>query len=260
MIRRVIRFFALHARCLSAWPWLLLVVAGSAWAQNLAVAVDSSLQPVMLVVAKDFEAARPGVKVQWQLGAPGDLLDQMARGKPADVWLGTDAEMSASGLLRKLLLPNPRSAFASNRLVLVEPVSGKPPLQRLSDLAQPEVQRVAMGQVAIEPAGRYARQAIDGQRLWPLVQRKVVFVGDVHEVLRLVATGEVDAGIVYATDANAAAQQVRVVQALQTGTPITHLAHVALGSQQAALAEAFVVYLRSPWAQAVLKDAGFGQP
>ena len=260
MIRRTIRFIARHARSPSVWPWVLLFAAGSAWAQNLVVAVDSSLQPVMLVVARDFEAARSGVKVQWQVGAPGDLLDQMARGKPADVWLGTDTEMSASGLLRKLLLPNPRGAFASNRLVLIEPVSGKPPLQRLSDLAQPEVQRVAMGQVAVEPAGRYARQAIDGQRLWPLVQRKVVSAGDVRQVLKLVATGEVDAGFVYGTDAAEAVQRVRVVQMLQTSAPIAHQAHVAAASRQAALAEAFVAHLRGPAAQAALKAAGFGPP
>jgi molybdate transport system substrate-binding protein len=214
----------------------------------------------MQVVAKAFEAGRPGVKVQWQIGAPGALLDTIARGEPVDVWLGTDADISASGLLRKLLLPNPRAVFASNRLVLIAPVSSEPPVQRLSDLAQPQVQRVAMGQVAVEPAGRYARQAIDGQRLWPLVQQKVVFASDVREVLRLVATGEVDAGFVYATDATAAAQQVRVVQPLQISAPINHRAHVAVASPQAALADAFVVHLRGPAAQALLKSAGFGQP
>lgn len=260
MISRTVRFIARHARWPSAWPWVLLFAAGSAWAQNLVVAVDSSLQPAMLAVAKDFEAARPGVKVQWQVGAPGDLLDRMARGTPVDVWLGTDAETSASGLLRKLLLPNPRGAFASNRLVLIEPVSGKPPLQRLTDLAQPEVQRVAIGLVAVEPAGRYARQAIDGQRLWPSVQRKVVSASDVREVLKLVAAGEVDAGFVYATDAAEAVQKVRVVQVLQTSAPIAHQAHVAAASRQAALAEALVVHLRGPGAQTVLKAAGFGQP
>lgn len=242
-----------------ALPWLLMALTGSAWAQVLVGAADSSLQPVLQVIAKDFEAARPGVKVQWLVGAPGALLEQMARGKTVDVWVGTDAEITASGLLRKLLVPKLRDVFASNRLVLIEPATGKPQLQRLADLAQPEVQRVAMGRVATEPAGRYAREAIDAQRLWPSVQRKVVLADDAREVLKLVAAGEADAGFVYATDA-ATNPQVRVVQTLQITTPIHHQAHVAVGSKQAALADAFVMYLQSASAQAALLRAGFESP
>jgi molybdate transport system substrate-binding protein len=246
---------------LSPLAWLLMAWAATAGAQTLVVAVDSSLHPVLKEVAKDFEANRSGVKVQWVVGAPGALLDQLAQGKPMDVWAGTDDQVVSSGLLRKLLVPNLRGVFASNHLVLVEAAaaSGKPPLQRLADLALPEVQRVAMGREATEPAGRYARQAIDTQRLWPLVQRKVVLTDDVREVLRQVATAEVDAGFVYATDA-AANPQVRVVQALQLAAPIRHQAHVAVGGQHAALAEAFVAHLRSPVAQAAFKSAGFELP
>lgn len=244
------------------WPGLVLAVllAGPAWAQTLLVAADSSLQPVLQRLAKDFEATRPGVQVQWMVGAPGALLEQVARGKVLDVWAGTDTEVTASGLLRQLLVPTARDVFASNRLVLIEPVTAKPPLQRLSDLAQPEVQRVAMGQVAMEPAGRYARQAIDAQRLWPAVQRKAEFTEDVRETLRRVVAAEVDAGFVYATDAAAAGPRIRVVQVLQTASPIRHQAHVVAGSKQVALAEAWVAHLHSPQAQAALKQAGFGPP
>ncbi len=235
--------------------------AATAGAQTLVVAVDSSLHPVLQEVARDFEATRPGVKVQWLVGAPGALLDQLAQGKPVDVWAGTDDQITSSGLLRKLLAPNLRGVFASNQLVLIAPgsASGKPPLQRLADLALPEVQRVALGREASEPAGRYARQAIDTQRLWPLVQRKVVLTDDVREVLRQVAAAEVDAGFVYATDA-AANPQVRVVQALHIAAPIRHQAHLAVGGQHAALAEAFVAHLRSPVAQSAFKSAGFELP
>lgn len=246
---------------LSPLAWLLMAWAATAGAQTLVVAVDSSLHPVLKEVAKDFEANRSGVKVQWVVGAPGALLDQLAQGKPIDVWAGTDDQVVSSGLLRKLLVPNLRGVFASNHLVLVEAAgaSGKPPLQRLADLALPEVQRVAMGREASEPAGRYARQAIDTQRLWPLVQRKVVLTDDVREVLRQVAAAEVDAGFVYATDA-ADTAQVRVVQVLQLAAPIRHQAHLAVGGQQAPLAEAFVAHLRSPVAQAAFKSAGYELP
>jgi molybdate transport system substrate-binding protein len=135
----------------------------------------------------------------------------------------------------------------------------KLPVQRLSDLARPEVLRIAVGRPAVEPAGRYAREAIDGQRLWPSVQRKVVNADDVRQVLGLVAAGDVEAGFVYATDVAAAAGRVRQVETLET-TPVRYLVHVGTGSPQAALAREFVAYLGSDAARAVWLRHGFGVP
>ncbi|MDO9073060.1 MAG: molybdate ABC transporter substrate-binding protein [Rubrivivax sp.] len=241
---------------------LLLATAGhAALAQTLVVAADSSLGDAMKVVAGDFEASRKGVGVTLRLGASGALLEQIARGTPTDVLAAADAETVALGVQRRLLVADLRSSFASNSLVLVVPASLNLPVQRLDDLARPEVVRVAMGRHASEPAGRYAREAINAQRLWPAVQRKAVLVDDVREVLALVAAADVEAGFVYSTDVAAAAPgRVRVVETLPTTTPIRYPANVVAGSQQAELAREFITYLRSEAARAVFKRFGFGLP
>lgn len=239
---------------------LMGAAAAPAPGQTLVVATDSSLGEALQVVARDFEAAHPGARVALRVGAAGDLLEQVAQGQATDVLASDDADTVALGTQRRLLVPDLRSVFASNALVLVVPASLNLPVQRLSDLARPEVARFAMGRQPSVPAGRYAREAINAQRMWPSVQRKVVLADDVRAVLDLVVRADVEAGFVYATDAASAANKVRVVERLPTATPIRYQASVVVGSRQAALARAFVAHLRSEPAQAVFKRFGFGLP
>ncbi len=238
--------------------WLAFGLA-AAGAQTLTVAIDSSLDPAMTAVARAFESGRQGVSVKLVAGAPGALLDRMAGGLVVDVLAGSDADTAALGQQRRLLQPELRSVFATNTLVLVVPATLKLPVQRLSDLARPEVLRIAIGRPTVEPSGRYAREAINGQRLWPSLQRKVVNADDVRQVLGLVAGGEVEAGFVYATDVAVAAGRVRLVEPLAT-SPVRYLVHVGAASKQAALAREFVAYLGSDAARAVWQRQGFGVP
>lgn len=229
-------------------------------AQTLVVATDTALAPAMAEVARAFKASRPGVDVSVLAGAPGALLARMAQDQSVDVLAGVDAETAAVGVRRRLLQPELRSVFAGNTLVLVVPATLNLPVRRLTDLARAEVVRLAIGREAVEPAGRYAREAIDAQRLWPALQRKVVLVDAVREVLALVAAADVEAGMVYATDAATAAGRVRVVQTLATTTPVRHLVHVSSRSAQPALARDFADHLRSESARAVWQRFGFLPP
>lgn len=241
----------------------LLLAASTlpAWTQTLTVAAASSLAEPLQAVARSFELAHPGTTITLVTGASGSLLEHLAEGAPADVLASADAQTVALGVQRRLLLPELRSGFATNVLVLVVPTALKLPVQRLADLVRPEVVRIAIGRQASVPAGRYAREAINNQRLWPALQRKLVMADDVRAVLALVAAAEVEAGFVYATDVSTAPPgQVRVVETLATTTPIRYAAHVVAGSTRAALAREFVLYLRGDTAQAVFKRFGFGLP
>jgi molybdate transport system substrate-binding protein len=244
--------------------WLGTALALALWvlpaqAQRLTVAADTSLREALPAVARSFEAAHPGVTLVLQWGAPGTLLSQMGSGSAIDLLVGADAETVAAGVRRQLLLPDVRSLFATNTLVLAVPTSLNLPVQQLVDLGRPEVTRIAMAREAVDAAGRYAREAINAQRLWPLVQRKVVATEDVRAALALVANADVEAGFVYASDA-ATSARVRVVQTLPSATPIRYLAHVAAASPQPALARDFIVHLRSDAARAEWARRGLGLP
>ena len=248
---------------LARWAVAVLASAAAALpslAQNLTVAIDSSLGAAMNAVARDFEAGRSGVRVSLETGASGQLLERIAQGRVTDVLAGADVPTMERGEQRRLLLPGPRISFATNTLVLVVPASRELPVQRLSDLARPEVARIAMGRPSSVPAGHYAREAINAQRLWSSLQRKVVIVEDAPEVMKMVASADAQAGFVYATDAAAAAGRVRVAQTLSTTTPIHHAATVVAASTNPVLAREFVTYLHSEAARAVFRRFGFGVP
>ncbi len=229
-------------------------------AASLTVAAASSLVDVMPALARGFEAAHPGAEVSIVTGASGALLERIATGLHADVLASADLETATLGIQRELLVADLRSVFATNTLVLVTPTSLNLPLRRLSDLAGSEVVRIAIGRRSEVPAGRYARQAIDAARLWPSVQRKIVQADSVRDVLDLVARADVEAGFVYGTDVPAANGRVRVVQTLQLPIPIRYPAHVVAANRQPVLAHAFVDWLRSETARAILLRAGFGVP
>jgi molybdate transport system substrate-binding protein len=248
----------MRRRTVLGGAWLALPVR--AQPATLVVAVDSSLATAMAAVARTFEAGRGGLRVQLLTGAVGSLLEQIAQGTRADVLAGSDAETAGLGLQRRLLSPGLGSVFAGNALVLVVPAGLAVPVQRLADLARPELARIAIGRVNTVAVGRYAREAINAQRLWPQLQRKVVPTEDVREALDLVARAEVEAGLVYATDARAAGPRVRVVETLATATPIRYVANVTARSTQAALAHAFIEHLRGDAAQALFRRDGFGPP
>jgi len=240
--------------------WLALVGLNPAAAQTLNVAAAASLTEAMGDVARAFEAARPGMKVQLRFGASGVLLQEIAAGQPADVFASADAETLTRGIQRRLLVSGAQRDFATGRLVLIVPTDRHASVQRLQDLVRPEIRRIAMGRTATVPAGRYARQAIDALRLWPSLQQKIVAGDSVRAVLEAVAGGDVDAGFVYATDAAGAGPRVRVVQVLDTATPVRYPATVVAASGQPALARDFVLFLNQPAARAIFARHGFGAP
>lgn len=236
---------------LLALPWL-------ASAQPLTVSAAASLTDAFKALAPRFEATRPGVTLRFNFAASGVLLQQIAQGAPVDVFASADADTLDRAEARRLLLPGTRRDFASNALVLVAPTGS--PLAGLGELARPGVKRIAAGKPASVPVGRYTRQALEAAGLWVPLQPKLVWADNVRQVLDYVARGEVEAGFVYRSDAEPARDRVTVVATVAGHAPIRYPAAAVADSRQPALARAFVDFLGSAEARAVLARHGFGAP
>ena len=117
--------------------------------------------------------------------------------------------------------------------------------------------RLAVGDVASVPAGKYAKQALETLEMWAGVERKLAQTDTVRAALALVARGEAKAGIVYATDAKAE-PKVKVLGTFPADTHAPIIYPVALvASSTNADARAFFGYLRSPAALRVFDAQGF---
>ena len=236
-----------------------LTLPSAASAQQLTVSAAASLTNAFRELGAAFEAAEPGTSVRMNFAASGVLLQQLVQGAPVDVFASADQETMDRAAQRSLLVEATRIDFATNDMVLVEPASGAVNLGTLQDLAGPQVKRVAIGKPATVPAGRYAKELLVREKLWTLLQPKLIQADSVRQVLDYVGRGEVEAGFVYRTDAAIMAGRVRVVTAAGD-EPVTYPVAVVKESPQPALAGRFVAFLATPAARQVLRRHGFGTP
>jgi len=239
---------------------LLVAAAASALAQQVTVSAAASLTEALREIGPRFEAAHPGVTLRFNFAASGPLLQQIVQGAPVDVFVGADEETVARGVEQKMLDEASRRVFAANTLVLIRATQGGPELRALSDLARPEVRRIAIGKPASTPAGRYTQQALSAAQLWEPLQPKLVPGDTVRQVLDYVARGEVEAGFVYSTDAALMADRVQVVTVVTGHASIRYPAVVVTDSKHKALAAEFIAFLSAPAAQDVLARRGFARP
>lgn len=220
----------------------------------LTVLAAASLSDVFESIADEFEAANPGVTVATSFAGSSTLAAQIREGAPADVFASADAT-TMDDLGDESVLTGTPVVFARNRIVIIVAPDNPLGITGLADLAGPRVTYVTAGPSV--PITRYADDALAdaGVTVRPVSQEP-----DVRAVLTKVASGEADAGIVYATDAAAANGAVKGIEVTAVDVVATYPAAVLRASSRPDLAAAFVAFLTTPAAQKTLADAGFAPP
>ncbi len=236
---------------------LLLVSCGrSSEPAPLTVWAAASLTDVLPRVAE--RARRPGdPPVRFTFDATSKLARQLEAGAPADLFFSADQAWMDDLIRKGAVDPATRTDLFGNSLVLVVPAVSQATLDTPEALRSPDFRRLGLADEAV-PAGRYARDALLELGLWPSLEARVVNGSNVRTVLAWVARGEVDAGIVYATDA----RTEPAVRALftfpdSTHTPIVYAAAVTTRSTQREAARRFIEFCRADTARALFAAAGF---
>ncbi len=188
------------------------------------------------------EALADGAEIS--AAASSVLARQIASGAEADLFISADLEWA--DYLATHIPVQAQKIIASNRLVLIAPNDERRSADALLS------GRLALGDPSHVPAGKYAQAAL--QKLGRYREGSVAAAADVRAALALVERGEVDAGIVYRTDA-LLSTKVRIVAELETPTPI-HYAAVLLDPRAKALFDR----LTAPDGQRVLGRFGFLPP
>jgi molybdate transport system substrate-binding protein len=237
---------------------LLIWGAPASAGQELIVSAAASLTNALKEVAGQFEKTHPGAKIVCNFAASGPLLQQIAQGAPVDVFASADQKTMNQAQDKGLIVPASRKNFVSNNLVLIAPEKSGLPIVSLKDLALPEVKRVALGNPATVPVGRYTQEALTTAGLWESLNPKFIYGESVRQVLDYVSRGEVEAGFVFATDAAIAKGKVKIVAGVQGHQPIVYPAALVAAGQKQALAQSFLDFILSPAAQEIFKKYGFG--
>ena len=229
--------------------------ASGAPEQGLTVFAAASLEGAFTELGERFEAGHPGAEVSFSFAGSGDLVSQVAEGAPADV-LATADTATMQRLADDGLAPEHPALFATNALTIVTAPGNPEGVTSFAELADPGLAVVVCAPQV--PCGAAARavQEVTGTALSPRSEET-----SVTDVLAKVASGEADAGLVYATDAAAAADRVAQVPlpeaaGVVNGYPVA----VLPGAASPRLAQEFADLVAGPVGRQVLADAGFGPP
>ncbi|WP_312515143.1 molybdate ABC transporter substrate-binding protein [Anaerospora sp.] len=225
---------------------------------ELNVSAAVSMKDALAEIQKIYQEKNPNVKIIYNLGASGALQKQIEQGAPADLFISAAPKQMNDLAEKNLVNTATRKNLVENKLVVVVPKDSKLEIAKYEDLTKEGIQKLALGETATVPAGQYAQEVLKKLSLWDKVQDKVVFAKDVRTVLAYVETGNVEAGIVYKTDA-ASSDKIKIAATAPEGShqPIVYPAAVLSGAKQSKDAEAFLTYLFSPESKAIFEKYGF---
>lgn len=224
------------------------------------VSAAASLSNAFKDIGQAYQTQYPDARVNFNFGASGALLQQIAKGAPVDVFASADQESMDLAEKQGLVAAADRRDFVRNALVLITPADSKLVFKRLDDLAQPGVRHIAIGNPDSVPVGRYARHALEAARLWPAIEAKAINTQNVRQSLDYVARKEVDAGFVYATDAAIMADKVRVAFTVPLDIRISYPIAKVGSSANGVEARRFLACIMTPASQAILARYGFLKP
>ncbi len=236
---------------------ILLLAAMPLAAADLQVFAAASLTDALREISAEYEKTA-GDKPVLNLGASSTLARQIQEGAPADLFLSAD-EAKMDGLeKRRLLLAGTRRSVLSNTLVVVVPVDSNLKISGPADLAASSIRAIALAEPQSVPAGIYAKEYLKRKGLWNKVIDRVVPTENVRAALAAVESGNVDAGIVYKTDAGIS-KKVRIAYEVPKAEApdISYPFAVLAGSERKEAARRFLDYLASPPSLAVFRKYGF---
>jgi molybdate transport system substrate-binding protein len=241
---------------------ILLILAAPLAAAELQVFAAASLTDALREISAEYgktaSGGLTGDRPVLNLGASSTLARQIQEGAPADLFLSADEAKMDSLEKRKLLLPGARRSVLSNTLVVVVPVDSSLKISGPADLAAPSIRALALAEPQSVPAGIYAKEYLRRKGLWSKVIDRVVPTENVRAALAAVESGNVDAGIVYKTDAGIS-KKVRIAYEVPKAEApdISYPFAVLADSEHKEAARRFLDFLTSPPSLAIFRKYGF---
>ncbi|MFZ3172910.1 MAG: molybdate ABC transporter substrate-binding protein [Carboxydocellales bacterium] len=231
---------------------------GSPQPKKITVSAAISLKEALTDLQIIYQTSNPGLKVDINYGSSGALQQQIEQGAPVDLFISAGQQQMNALEKQGLLVRYSRKDLLGNRLVLVAAKDKSGQIKGFTDLSGEQIGKISIGNPETVPAGKYAQQTLNQLGLWEKLQDKLVLAKDVRQVITYVDTGNVDAGLVYESDARALKSGVKVATAPQNShQPIIYPAALLKNSQAAEQAGAFLNFLAGRSAAEVFSHYGF---
>jgi len=226
---------------------------------EIIVSAAISLKNAFEEIGKFYESQNENSKVTFNLGASGDLVAQIKGGAPVDVFASAALKDMDDLENAGFALKETRTNFVENTVVLIVPASTKVMITSFDDLKKAEIKKIAVGNPKTVPVGRYSGETFQYYKISDMIKDKLVFAENVRQVLEYVAQDEVDAGVVYSTDAATLPQQVKIIVTAPDTShkPIIYPIAVVKGTKNEKAARNFIALVLSEEGRKILSKYGF---
>lgn len=226
--------------------------------ERVRAAVAANFAEPAAELARRF-AARGAGRVEITPGASGPFVAQIARGAPFDVFLSAD-RTRAEAVARSARTGASLFVYAVGRLALwsrdPRRVDGQGAVLRRPDAFR----RLAVADPAAAPYGEAAMQVLDRLGLLAALRPRLVTGSSIGQAFAFVSTGAAELGFVALSQLAGRRDGSRWIVPEPLHAPIAQAAALTASGAGNATARAFLAYLRSPDAQAVMRRFGYGVP
>lgn len=225
---------------------------------ELTVAAASDLSSAFEEIGRQFEAAHK-IKVTFVFGSTGLLARQIENGAPMDLFAAASVDYINQLEQKGLIVPGTKAIYARGRITLWTTADSPLKIEKIADLAHPEVKRIAIANPDHAPYGLAAQQALQTAGIWDAVKPKLVFGDNIRQTLQYAETGNVDVSIV----ALSLSQQSKGRWTLipeEMHQPIDQGLAVMKTTHNEAAAREFASFVTGPEGRAILGKYGFAFP
>jgi molybdate transport system substrate-binding protein len=249
---------------------IIIVIISWILGQNNATKLISSRSPQLTISAaislKDaleeikpiYQTIHQDLEIIYNFSSSGSLQQQIEQGAPVDIFISAGNKQMDALESKKLLLVGTRQKLLTNQLVLVTPKNEKL-INKIQDLTQTNVEKIAMGEPHSVPAGQYTIEVLGYYQILDKIKSKIIYAKNVRQVLSYLETGNVNAGFVYLSDAKTS-REIRLVEIFSKNShsPIVYPIAFLKSSKNPKIAKEFSQFLFSRSAKKVFNKFGFG--
>ncbi|MEK6299109.1 MAG: molybdate ABC transporter substrate-binding protein [Acidobacteriota bacterium] len=255
MSLKLYRFLLVPA---AASSLLLLLSCSASKNAVLTVSAASDLTPAFQELGKLFEQQN-GTKVVFNFGSTGQLTQQIEQGAPVDLFAAANVSFIAGLEQKGLIIPETKALYAQGRLTIWTRKDSLLRLDRVEDLAGPEVKRVAIANPEHAPYGMAAREALKRAGVWEAVSPKLVFGENISQTFQFAESGNVDAAIV-ALSLSINSDGLWKLIPPELHDPLNQTLAVIKGAKNEAAARKFAEFINAPEGRRVMRRYGFVLP
>jgi molybdate transport system substrate-binding protein len=226
-------------------------------AAEVTVSAAASLADALKAIAADYEKSS-GDKITFNFGASSTLARQIAEGAPADIFFSADEAQMNMLATKNLIDTATRKSVLGNSLVVIVPKDSTLQIKSAGGLTNSNIKQIALADPKAVPAGVYGKAWLEKMQLWMAIEPKIVPTENVRAALAAVASENVDAGVVYKTDA-AISKKIKIVYEVPAADApkISYPMALVKDSTQPEAAKKFLDYLASKEAGNIFQQFGF---